>query len=432
MNAVGRIGTTLRNRPPTIPADADSTFEAAPLAIDVEARNAEIDHATLRHDRLGKLRAELVRQGYGAALLSDPINIRYATGARNMAVWTMHAPGRYVFVPVDGPVVLFDYTSSHHLYGDLDTVDEVRASTSPFWFLAGNRSSEMHARWATDVADLTRQHAGPDLRLAVDRCEPWLAQHLLAAGIGLFDAQQCAEDARMIKTPEELQCIRLAVDVCDVAIARMRGALRPGITENQLWSVLHETNIAHDGEWIECRLLASGPRTNPWFQECSNRVIEPGDLVGFDTDMVGPNGYLADLSRTFLCPGASPTDEQRRLYAVAQEQVLTNIDVVQPGMTLRDFSEACWPVPERYLPNRYMQMVHGAGMVDEAPAIAYTCDYDDWGYDGVIEEGMVLCIESLIGEVGGREGVKLEEQVLVTATGAVSLSSSPLVDALEA
>ena len=101
-------------------------------------------------------------------------------------------------------------------------------------------------------------------------------------------------------------------------------------------------------------------------------------------------------------------------------------------MTLRDFAEACWPVPERYLPNRYMLMVHGAGMVDEAPAIAYACDYDDWGYDGVITEGMVLCIESLIGEVGGREGVKLEEQVLVTATGAVSLSTSPLVDALVA
>ena len=134
-----------------------AAFEAAPLAIDVDARNAEIDHVRLRHDRLARFRAELVRQGYGAALLSDPINIRYATGARNMAIWTMHAPGRYVFVPVDGPVVLFDYTSSHHLYDDLDTVDEVRASTSPFWFLAGNRSSEMHARWATEVADLTRR-----------------------------------------------------------------------------------------------------------------------------------------------------------------------------------------------------------------------------------------------------------------------------------
>jgi Xaa-Pro aminopeptidase len=73
------------------------------------------------------------------------------------------------------------------------------------------------------------------------------------------------------------------MDVCDLAIERIRLSLRPGVTENQVWSLLHETNIAHDGEWIECRLLASGERTNPWFQESSNRAIEPGDIVSFDT-----------------------------------------------------------------------------------------------------------------------------------------------------
>ena len=46
-------------------------------------------------------------------------------------------------------------------------------------------------------------------------------------------------------------------------------------------------------------------------------------------------------------------------------------------------------------------MVHGAGMVDEAPAIAYAVDFPDWGYDGVIEENMVLCVESYIGETVG-------------------------------
>ena len=404
--------------------------EAAPLAIDVAARNAEIDHAKLRHDRLARFRAQLGRHGYGAALLSDPINIRYATGARNMAVWTMHAPGRYAFVPVDGPVVLFEFATSKHLSEGLDTIDEVRDSTSPFYFFTGGRAEEMGARWARELIALSREHAGPELRLAVDRCEPWLAQRLIDAGIVLFDAQEPAEDARKVKTPEELQCIRLAVDVCDVAVARIRDALRPGITENQLWAVLHETNIAHGGEWIECRLLASGPRTNPWFQECGDRVIEAGDLVGFDTDMIGPNGYLADISRTLVCPDRPPTSEQRTLYALAQEQILTNIELLRPGMTLREFSERAWPVPEQYLPNRYMLMVHGAGMVDESPAIPYDVDFANWGYDGMIEEGMVLCVESFIGAVGGCQGVKLEEQVLMTATGAVPLSSSPLVDAL--
>ena len=320
----------------------------APLAIDVEARNAAIDHGQLAADRLARFRAELVRRDYGAAVLSDPINIRYVTGARNMAVWTMHAPVG---------------TSSYRSMGRSCCSSTRRRSTSARDSTPSTRSATAsprstsspdlgRRRWPNggraDIVALTLAHAGPDHRLAVDRCEPWLARHLYDAGITLFDAQEPAEVARMIKTPEEVECMQLAMDVCDVAVERLRDALQPGVTENQLWAVLHETNIAHGGEWIECRLLSSGPRTNPWFQECGNRVIEAGDLVGFDTDMVGPNGYLADISRTLLCPGSAPTADQRRLYDIAQEQVLTNIELIRPGMSFREFSERCWPVPEEF------------------------------------------------------------------------------------
>ncbi len=400
------------------------------LAIDMPTRLGAIDQLKLRADRLARVRAELVNHDYGAALLSDPLNIRYSTGSRNMAVWTLHAPGRYVFVPVDGPVVLFEYGTCLHLSKGLDTVDELRKSVPWFYFMSGPRTAEKAALWAVDIIDLMGRYGGTDMRLAVDRCEPWGAQHLIDAGIRLFDAQQPLELARMIKTPEELLCMQLSMDVCDVGAERMRQALRPGMTENELWSILHETNIAHDGEWIECRLLASGPRTNPWFQESGNRVIEAGDLVGFDTDMVGPLGYLADISRTLVCPGKAPTAEQRMLYETAQEQILTNIDLIKPGLSFKEFGEKCWPVPEQYVPNRYMMMIHGAGLVDEFPTVAYAADYDDWGYDGVFIENMVICVESYIGAVGGKEGVKLEQQVLITATGAEPMSNDPIIDAL--
>ena len=374
------------------------------LAIDMAKRLTAIDQRKLRADRLARVRAELVRHDYGAALLSDPINIRYATGSRNMPVWTLHAPGRYVFVPVDGPVVLFEYAASRHLSDGLDTIDELRTSTPWFYFLAGPRTAEKAQVWATEVIDLMRRHGGGDLRLAVDRCEPWGARHLIDAGIHLFDAQEPMELARMIKTPEELLCMQLSMDVCDLAVARIRKTLRPGITENELWSILHETNIAHDGEWIECRLLSSGPRTNPWFQESGNRRIEAGDMVGLDTDMIGPLGYLADISRTMVCPGKAPTAEQRRLYDIAQHQILTNIELIKPGLSFKEFGEKCWPVPDEYVPNRYMMMIHGAGMADEFPTVAYAADYDDWGYDGVFMEDMVVCVESYIGAVGGKPG----------------------------
>jgi Xaa-Pro aminopeptidase len=85
--------------------------------------------------------------------------------------------------------------------------------------------------------------------------------------------KRCAEKARAIKPAEEIACITVAMAACDAGIARMRETLQPGITENQLWAMLHQANIEHGGEWIETRLLSSGGRTNPWFQEASDRVI---------------------------------------------------------------------------------------------------------------------------------------------------------------
>jgi Xaa-Pro aminopeptidase len=278
---------------------------------------------------------------------SIPMNLRYATGTRNMAVWTAHAPSRCAFVATRGPVILFEFTSSRHVTDGSPIVDEVRPCTPWIYFLAGPRIEDKACVWADEMESLLRQYGGKNRRLAVDRCDPLGAALLLSHGVKLFDAQEAAEQARLVKSPEEIACLQSAMEVCDLAVGRMREALAPGITENQLWSILHETNIAHGGEWIECRLLSSGPRTNPWFQESSNRVIEPGDVVGFDTDLVGPFGYLADISRSWICLGSKSTDRQRKLYHLATQQILFNAELLRPGLSFREFAEKCWPVPQR-------------------------------------------------------------------------------------
>jgi Xaa-Pro aminopeptidase len=269
-----------------------------------------------------------------------------------MASWTMHDGGRYAFVAAEGPVVLFEFASSRHVSREVETVDEQRASTPFTHFLAGPRGGEKTLAWAEEIAGLVLRHGGGNRRLAVDRCDPEPAERLLARGIRLVGVQPAIEQARMVKTQEELHCLRAAMTVCDLAVERIRATLEPGITENQLWSVLHETNIAYGGEWIECRLLASGERTNPWFQECGNRFIRAGDIVGFDTDMVGPHGYTADISRSLVCPGRKATDRQRRLYELAQEQVLFNMERLRPGVAFREFAETAWPVPDEFVANR--------------------------------------------------------------------------------
>ena len=154
------------------------------------------------------------------------------------------------------------------------------------------------------------------------------------------------------------------------------------------------------------------------------RPIEAGDLVSFDTDLIGPYGYCSDISRSWLC-GDHPSDAQRRLYAAAFEQIETNIAALTPGRSLHEVSEQCWKIPPEYLSQRYPSLMHGVGLADEYPSIKHQVDLDAKGYEGVVAPGMVICVESFIGVEGGREGVKLEEQVIITESGVERMSSLP-------
>jgi Xaa-Pro aminopeptidase len=391
---------------------------------------AQVDMRRLRAYRLGRVRAQLSARDYAGCVLFDPINIRYATGARNMTVWTMHNAARYCFIPTEGPVVLFDFHNCEHLSEGLETVDEARPACAWYYFSAGPRSAEKAGRWAVEIADLVTAHGGGNRRLALDHCDPLGAAALAGHGIEITNGQEVMERARPIKSADEIALMNVSIAVCEAAMARMREALEPGMTENELWSILHQVNIAMGGEWIETRLLASGGRTNPWFQECGERLIRPGDLVSFDTDMIGPFGYCADISRTYFCGPGRPSAEQRRLYRLAWEQIHHNIDLLAPGLGFREFAEKAFQMPESCLPNRYSVLAHGVGMADEYPHCAYQEDFEKSGYDEAFEPGMTICVESYVGEVGGEEGVKLEQQVLITETGTLLLSTYPFEDDL--
>lgn len=384
-----------------------------------------VDLAALRTERLARVRSELVKRDLAGVLLYDPINIRYATGSRNMAVWTLHNAARSCYVPTEGPVVLFDYHNCDHLSEELETIDEIRRSISWYFFTAGWRVEEKVQKWASAIDDLLRQTGGGNRRLAIDKCDPAGTWALEERGVQIADGQEVLEEARLIKTDLELAAMNHSIAVTEIGMAAMREALRPGMSENQIWSILHRENIARGGEWIETRLLSAGRRTNPWFQECSAHMIRPGDLVSFDTDLIGPFGYCADISRTFHCGPGKPTAEQRRLYGLAVEQIETNIAMLRPGLTFREIAEKSWKLPTTCQPNRYSVVMHGVGLCDEYPAIVYAEDFDAAGYDGEVLPGMTLCVESYIGELGGAEGVKLEQQVLVTERGCERLSRFP-------
>ncbi len=390
----------------------------------MEFSNAPVDLNVVRHYRLERLREQLRKADVAGGLFFNQLNTRYATDATNMQVWCAHYETRCVFVSTEGPVVLFDYANHPWLAEDLPTLDEYRVMPSFYFFTAGNRGSERAKLFADQIADLVEKHGGGNKRVAVDHLSPMGVDALEGQQLQVVDGEGLAEVARCIKSPEELVLMQASMNACEQAITEMREMLVPGITENALWAKLHEVNIRLGGEWIETRLLSSGPRTNPWFRECSMREIEKNDMVSFDTDLIGPYGYCSDISRAWLC-GDKPSDEQRRLYDKAYEQIQYNIGILKPGMTLREASVNAWQIPEEFMSRRYSSCMHGVGLADEYPSIKHAIDVDAKGYDGTLEPGMVICVESYIGAEGGKEGVKLEEQVVITETGVELQSSYP-------
>ncbi len=385
-------------------------------------REDEIDFDKLRSYRLDRVRNELKKNNIEACILFDPVNVRYALDTVNMSVYNMHNLTRYCFIPVDGPTILYEYFNCEILSKGLDLIDEIRPAITWDYFSNGDQSELQLKKWVNEVNDLSNSYF-KSKKIAIDVINGPAVNELNKKGIQVLEAKKILEQARVIKSSEEIKCMRAALDVADIGIIKMRDYLKSGITEDELWSILHKTNIENGGEWIECRILSSGSRTNPWMQESSNKIIQDGEIVSFDTDMVGPYGYCADISRAFVC-GNKFNEHQKKIYLTAVEQIDYNSRLIKDGVSFREFTEKAWILPEKYYGNRYSVMLHGIGLCDEWPAIRYPTDGGERG--GIFQKNMTITLESYIGEVGGHEGVKLEQQYLVGENGLELMSHHPL------
>ena len=382
-----------------------------------------IDIARLHTHRLARLRSCLRDTGATMCLLVSPISLRYAVDYRAYALFQSHIPTAYLFLPVDGPVVI---------HGALDSApmaDEFREAR-PISYFDGATELENNAKQlARDVVNYLKEIGTDNRRVAVEYVNPSITQALEATGLEVIDGVLVSENARVIKSEDEINCIRWAVAVAEHGIAKLKTALRAGVTEAQLWGLLNYTNLANNGDWHDGRMLASGPRINPWMQEATLRRVESGDLVGFDTDMIGPYGYCADISRTLHCRPSKPTKRQKELYRLALEEIEYNLKLIRPGITLEAFQQQAFVPPEAFHQNAYTCVIHGVGMCDEYPRVNPVFRGPN-PYNGTLEAGMIICVESYMGAVGERDGVKLEQQVLVTADGYEMLSSDPLEPSL--
>jgi Xaa-Pro aminopeptidase len=383
------------------------------------------DLTGMRQWRLDRISGQLQERDLAGVLMFDPLNIRYATDSTNMQLWNTHNPFRACLVTADGHMVLWDYKNAPFLAEHNPLVREVRSGASMFYFATGDRSGDAAGRFAAQVSDLLAERSGNNRRLAVDKIMLHGYHALTDLGLRVEDGEEVMEHARSIKGEDDILAMRCSIHACEQAVKAMEDAAAPGMSEDAIWAVLHAENIARGGEWIETRLLASGPRTNPWFQECGPRIVQNNEILAFDTDLIGCYGICTDISRTWFLGDGEPTREMKDDYRIAHEHITTNMALMKPGVSFRELTFGGHQLPDIYQKQKYSCRFHGVGLCDEWPLIAYPDHYVEGAFDAVLEPGMVLCVEALVSREGGDFSIKLEDQVLVTEDGYENLTSYP-------
>ena len=414
--------------------DSNDRVEIGPTALafqewaaaGLQAPNLE----RMRSFRLQRLIEHIRTRDLGGVLVSDPLNIRYATDTTNMQLWNTHNMFRVCFVSADGYMIVWDYKGLDLLTAYNPLVREVRGGASTFYFSSGDGAEGDAERFAGEIVDVMREQCGSNRRLAVDKIMINGLLALQAKGIEVCDGEEVMEKTRAVKGEEEIKAMRCAVHACEQSLHEMQRQAAPGMTENDVWAVLHAENIKRGGEWIETRLLSSGQRTNPWFQECGPRIIQNNEILAFDTDLIGCYGMCVDISRTWFIGDGEPTAEQKRLYTEAYLQIMDNTKTLAPGKMIADVIADLRRMPAEFDKGKYGCAMHGVGLCDEWPLITYQDKYEAGRFDYPLEPGNMICVEAYIGAEGGAEGIKLEDQVLITETGVEVMSLYPYEDNL--
>jgi Xaa-Pro dipeptidase len=380
-----------------------------------------IDHPRLRDERQARLQASMRDHGVDVCLLFNEPNIRYATGVSTMPLWALTTMVRCALVPAEGSPILFEHPNSVHRAQAL--AKDARPMAS--WEFCDDADALADA-WAGETVAAMRELGVSGTSIALDRLGTPGFLALQRLGYTFVDSAPTTESAREIKTPEEVRLFRANGPLLVDMLGAFEASIAPGVSERDLLAVLADRMLRGGGEFQATSTVASGPNTNPWRAEATDRTLEAGDLVFVDTDTVGIGGAFFCVSRTFPV-GGEPSGAQRALYRDAADWLEGMKAVVQPGLTCAEIAARAPDLPERYRAQRYEVMVHSVGLEEESPSICYPFDRQ-WNPDRVIREDMILVVELYAGEVGARDGVKLGDVALVTPGGLEVLAPYPFLD----
>ncbi len=410
-------------------------------AVDWEAR---VDMARLREERLAKLNAALEASDLGALLTFDFHNIRYMTGT-HIGTWAMDKLIRFALLPRGGKPVVWDFGSAarhHQLYNPWLTGAQVGpdGSVRPYEGARAGISTlrgaippgaDRAGTVAEKIKDVLVSFGLEKEPVGVDIIEMPVLAAFAREGIALVDGQQVFLEARRIKTADEISLLTYAASMVDTAYEELYTFLRPGVKENECVGLVNKVLYDLGSEHVEGVNAISGERCSPHPHVYSDRLIRPGDPAFFDI-LHSFNGYRTCYYRTFAVGSASVA--QRDAYVKCRELIDGAIAMVKPGVTTAEVV-ATWPRAEEFgFPSEEaafgLQYGHGVGLsIWERPIFSRMVSLE---HPETLEEGMVFALETYWPAADGWSAARIEEEVVVTATGCEVITKFPAEELLVA
>ncbi|MBY8860032.1 Xaa-Pro peptidase family protein [Nocardia sp. CA2R105] len=383
----------------------------------------------MRRETGARLRSAMAAQGIDALVLLNNSNVVYATGAnwplgdaglshveRPVAVVVAGDPWPHLFLPFREGTSAETDLPADHLHG-------------PVYL----EFDEGVTEFAKVLADLIPSGSA----VAVDECTGAMlrARSDLFPGAAPTDAALVVGPAKLIKTPDEIACIRTAARITDQAMVDVQAALAPGRRQidlsarfvrrafelgatatmlDAIWQVMPDTKA--EGVWTTHGDLALPLLT-------TERELAAGDVLWTDVSITY-GGYCSDFGRTWTV-GAEPNARQHKQFERWHEILTAVLEVTRAGASAADLARAATAANDGvkpWLPHFYLG--HGIGVsAAETPMIGTDlgAEFDE---NFIFEPNMVLVLEPVVWE-DGTGGYRSEEIIVITEEGSIALTDYP-------
>jgi Xaa-Pro dipeptidase len=233
------------------------------------------------------------------------------------------------------------------------------------------------------------------------------------------DASDVLAELRLRKDRAEVEAMRRAVKIAQDALEAVIPQIKIGMTERELSSELVMQLLKHgsESEIPFAPIVSAGPNSANPHATPSERKLQAGDLLVVDWG-ASYGGYISDLTRTFAVGGVD--EEYKNIHAIVRESNAAGRAAAKPGVPCANVDKAARAVIEEAGYGKYFthRTGHGIGMEShEAP-------YMRGDNMQILEPGMAFTVEPGI-YLPNRNGVRIEDNLVITETGAESLSDMP-------